>query len=590
MAIDVGQIVDKYQLIERVGRGGMSVVYRATDTSLMRDVAIKVLHGHLAESFEVRARFEQEAVAVAKLRHENILEIYDFSGSDPDASYIVTEFINGQTLAEFLRKQTIEFPEIGAMIALEICKAVAHAHSFGVLHRDIKPENVMVRSDGRIKLMDFGIAQIVDHQRLTVTGQLLGSPAYMSPEHVVGAPLDFRTDVFALGVVLYQLVTNKLPFTGKNPHEVLKKIVDVSYVTPDRANPHIRKNLSKIAEKALEQRKEDRFQGVEDLAEALDGFLQTSELNDSRAELEHFFADPNEYQAGLHDRIVNTVLASGKRFVGNDNNAALDCFNRVLALEPDNPIVLRTIEDLSSSRWRRRGMLAALVCAIAGVAALALWPKDENLTSSAQNRAPTIQETPNAVPSVSIPTPPPLSRADIEQKETLEPEVEIQKPARHAEPKVKPTQTRTTAAKPPALRPLDLTISPKGSAYRIDNGPWLTAETSAVTIALPPTAKRIVAKNPNCCADKTVLIPKGSAPASMAIHLDFLPATITPRCNWPDVGVRIDGRLARIDRASTIALGDSLGSRQVKVEFFSDHFFETSVSVRYNQSIEVECE
>src|SRR5207237_7288085 len=177
------------------------IVYRAQDETLKRVVAIKVLHQHLAAEPESKARLEREAQAVAKLRHDNILEIFDYSGLDSQSAYIVTEFIDGQTLKQFLTGHPLRHPELAALISIEVCRALAHAHGVGVLHRDVKPENIMIREDGLLKLMDFGISQIVDAQRMTVTGQLLGSPAYMAPEHVEGRPLDFRTDVFSVGIL-----------------------------------------------------------------------------------------------------------------------------------------------------------------------------------------------------------------------------------------------------------------------------------------------------------------------------------------------------------------------------------------------------
>ena len=216
--IQVGQVLDKYELLERVGQGGMAVVYRGLDRSLKRVVAVKILHKHLADYQEARDRFEREAQAVAKLRHENILEIFDYAAKPESEAYIVTEFIDGQTLKQVITDRPIAFPELGAMLIIQVGRALAHAHAGGILHRDVKPENIMIRTDGVVKLMDFGISHMVDLERLTVTGQLLGSPAYMAPEHVEGRPLDFRTDVFAAGIVLYQLCVGKLPFEGKNPH------------------------------------------------------------------------------------------------------------------------------------------------------------------------------------------------------------------------------------------------------------------------------------------------------------------------------------------------------------------------------------
>ncbi len=211
------KIPGRYRLIEEVGQGGMAVVFRAQDETLKREVAVKLLHQHLAADTESKARLEREAQAVAKLRHENILEIFDYSGIASESAYIVTEFIDGKTLKQLFEHRRIRHPEVAAMIAAEIGGALAHAHSVGIIHRDVKPENVMIRKDGVLKLMDFGIAQVVDLQRMTVTGQLLGSPAYMAPELIEGKPLDFRTDVFSVGIILYQMATGTLPFVGQEP-------------------------------------------------------------------------------------------------------------------------------------------------------------------------------------------------------------------------------------------------------------------------------------------------------------------------------------------------------------------------------------
>src|SRR5215831_2377424 len=259
VTMEQAKIPIRYRLLEEVGQGGMAVVYRAQDESLKREVAIKVLHQHLATEAESKARLEREAHAVAKLRHENILEIFDYSGNDSASSYIVTEFIDGVTLKQFLASRPIQYPEVAALIAAEIGGALAHAHALGIIHRDVKPENVMIRKDGLLKLMDFGIAQVVDLQRMTVTGQLLGSPAYMAPELIEGKPLDFRTDVFAVGIMLYQLATGSLPFAGKNPHEVLRRIVEGKFPEPRTLNRRVSDGLARMMAHALARRPDDRY-------------------------------------------------------------------------------------------------------------------------------------------------------------------------------------------------------------------------------------------------------------------------------------------------------------------------------------------
>ncbi len=241
-----GRLPARYRVIEEVGQGGMAVVFRAHDDTLKREVAVKLLHAHLLAEPESKARLEREAQAVAKLQHDNIVQIFDYSGRDSTSSYIVTEFIDGQTLRQFVITRKLPAPEVAALIAIELGSALQHAHELGIIHRDIKPENVMVRKDGVLKLMDFGLAQVMDLERMTVTGQLLGSPAYMAPELLEGRPLDVRSDVFSLGIMLYQLATGSLPFTGRNPHEVLKRIAEGKFADPRTVNRLIADRLARI--------------------------------------------------------------------------------------------------------------------------------------------------------------------------------------------------------------------------------------------------------------------------------------------------------------------------------------------------------
>jgi len=183
----VGHHIGRYRILEKIGSGGMSVVYKGLDTALDREVAVKVLHPHLAGKADSRRRLEREAQAVAKLQHPNILEVFDFVSGDSETAYIVTEFIRGQTLKHYAEKRAFYPPEIAAMVIHEVAAALSHAHDLGIIHRDLKPENVMVRDDGVIKLMDFGIAKFLDREdQMTITGALVGSPAHMAPEIIEG--------------------------------------------------------------------------------------------------------------------------------------------------------------------------------------------------------------------------------------------------------------------------------------------------------------------------------------------------------------------------------------------------------------------
>src|SRR5581483_4446835 len=362
--------LQRYRLLEEVGQGGMAVVYKGFDTTLNREVAVKVLHPHLAGQEESRARLQREAHAVAKLRHENILEIFDYSGPDSPESYIVTEFIHGKTLKIFLNDNPLPFPEVAEMIASEVARALEHAHALGVIHRDVKPENVMIRDDGLCKLMDFGIAQIVDKERMTVTGQLLGSPAYMAPEHVEGRPLDFRTDVFALGILTYQLATGQLPFRGKNPHEVLKRIAECKFAPPESVNPLVGARLGRVIKKALEREPASRFADVAPMRRELLDDLADAGVDDPRRELARFFADPKGWAKEFRPRLVERLTARGREEAARGRTAAaLEFWGRALGLEPKSP-ELRALVD-GVARQRRMGRAAIVGGVLVAVTAAA---------------------------------------------------------------------------------------------------------------------------------------------------------------------------------------------------------------------------
>ncbi|TMB37698.1 MAG: serine/threonine protein kinase [Deltaproteobacteria bacterium] len=217
----------RYRLEEQVGQGGMAVVWRGWDTQLRRTVAVKVLHAHLHSREDIRKRFDREAHAVARLHHPYILDVYDFSGPQAQPSYLVTEFIRGQTLRTFADEHPFDPPELAAACLLPIAEALQHAHAAGVVHRDLKPENIMVRDDGVVKLTDFGIAALLDpDEKFTVTGSILGSPSHLAPETIEGRPADPRADLFSFGTIFYWLSCGKLPYQGTSPAALLRSILE----------------------------------------------------------------------------------------------------------------------------------------------------------------------------------------------------------------------------------------------------------------------------------------------------------------------------------------------------------------------------
>lgn len=360
-----GQELDKYAVLEEVGHGGMAVVYRGRDQVLDREVAVKVLHPHLADREESRQRLRREALTVAKLRHENIVEIYDYSGPDADESYIVTEFIHGQTLRDWFDSKWEPHPVVAAMVMYRLCLALDHAHAIGVVHRDIKPENVMIRRDGCLKLMDFGIAQILDQQKLTMTGQLLGSPAYMAPELICGKPVDKRTDLFACGVLLYQLATGHLPFSGRNPHEVLHKISDANYQPASQTNPKVDDALSDLIDKALAQEPVDRFQSARSMANDLEDYLRRFDIEPDDVDLAAYFGNPQVFLDELDQRLSAVLLQKAAAETKAGNRArALGLLAQVIELDPDNKDAQAMIGDVKA-RGRRIRFVAFVASGLA---------------------------------------------------------------------------------------------------------------------------------------------------------------------------------------------------------------------------------
>ena len=355
----------RYRIIEEVGHGGMAVVYRAHDEKLRREVAVKVLHAHLLAEPESRARLEREACAVAKLNHDGILQIFDYASDEAANSYIVTEFIDGQTLKQFLGNRKVPVPEIAALMVIEIGEALCHAHSLGIIHRDMKPENVMVRKDGFLKLMDFGVAQVVDLERMTVTGQILGSPAYMAPEVLDGRTLDFRSDVFSVGVMLYQMATGSLPFPGKNPHEVLRKVSEGKFADPRTVNRLVSDQLARVIAKAMARKPEDRYATLSAMLDDLRAYTADAGLTATRDELRDYLTEPDNYETDLVARVVSALVSSGLREQAANRRArALEVWNRALAFEPDNPTVLAELRRLERGERLRHWVIGAAVLAV----------------------------------------------------------------------------------------------------------------------------------------------------------------------------------------------------------------------------------
>jgi serine/threonine-protein kinase len=269
MAAELPEKFGRFKVIDELGRGAMGVVYRAHDSALGRTVAIKTiaLTGNAAERDVHEGRFLQEARAAGSIGHPSIITIYDV-GREGDIAFIAMELLEGHDLRELIRDVSL-MPTRSVAIAALVADGLAYAHERGVVHRDIKPGNIMVLPDGRVKIMDFGIARLHQPTVKTQTGVLLGSPQYMSPEQIVGQPFDHRSDIFSLGLVLYEMLTGVKPFQGEDIPELMFKVANMPATPPSHIAPDLPPVIDYIIARALKKKADERYASAAELAKDL---------------------------------------------------------------------------------------------------------------------------------------------------------------------------------------------------------------------------------------------------------------------------------------------------------------------------------
>jgi serine/threonine protein kinase len=274
MEAGTGTLSGRYETNEKLGTGGMSNVYKATDRILERTVAVKILAEHLSDDERFVARFRREALAVAKLIHPNIVQVYD-TGVDEERHYIVMEYVEGRSGAQILQRQGPVEPEIAAEIGIQACAGLDYAHRRGIIHRDVKPGNLMVvggpvgGGEMVVKLTDFGIARAIEQTRITQVGSVVGTAAYLAPEQVRGEEATPATDVYALGVVLYQFLTGRLPYEGSSLAELAVRQQNEKPLPPDTYSSEVPKTLGAAVLRALEGDPNRRYASADELAAGL---------------------------------------------------------------------------------------------------------------------------------------------------------------------------------------------------------------------------------------------------------------------------------------------------------------------------------
>ncbi len=541
-------MLERYELCEEIGHGGMATVFRARDLRFERDVAVKVIHRHLRENQEVARRFASEARAVAKVKHPNIVEVYDVSSEDDEERYLVVELVRGKTLRQVLAGPGRLPPELAAAIGIEICSGLSHAHRQGVIHRDVKPENVLIQTEvessatstsagiepTRVKITDFGIAKLLDAQGVTSTGQVLGSPAHMAPEQIEGRDVDGRADVFGVGVLLYECMVGALPFEGSNPAQVLRRVLEGVFTPADRARPTVGAGLGAVVGRALAHAPEDRLASVAELGGALQKQLDEVGFHDPRTEISSYLADPEGYVERYQKRIVEALAVSGQKArEEGDVTGAAGHFNRALAFRPDDTQLLAEVAGLARRARRRRrlaqgavSVLVTLTLAVSGYAIyqeLAEQPAGEEKAwvdaeqSSVQpvaEKEPTKPEV-DAAPSASpTPVPVPVVSASVADEP-------------HRIPKRRPALRPSLEASPGTRLVRTPVVGPQNAKVRIDGR--LEAWFKTHELDIGPHTFEFVPPNTECCVaspPQTVEIVAGEGSQVVRGSIPFKPAVL----------------------------------------------------------------
>ena len=375
-AVHTGDVLGRYELVAEVGEGGMASVYRARDQELRREVAVKVLFPHLARRPEIVRRFQREARAAANLEHRNILRVYDVGGGEgEDPPYIVMELIRGRSLLGELEQKGPMLAEVVACLGALLADALGAAHAAGIIHRDVKPANVMIASDGRVLLADFGVARLETEDSLvTKTGSLLGTPAYMSPEQASGDTAIAKSDLYSLGATLYQLATGVLPYSGP-PAKVMAQIATGALVPAVKRRSAVGPDLSRVIGHLMASDPMARPANAADVAKELRAIAVGAGFGEPADEAAAFFKDPDGFTRQKTPAIITSLVTAAKGALGESKlPRAMALADRASALAPEDPAVITLVESVteggrSSRRRRIAGGVAIAACLAAGTVA-----------------------------------------------------------------------------------------------------------------------------------------------------------------------------------------------------------------------------
>lgn len=571
-------VVRKYELLEEIGHGGMATVYRAWDPRLERSVAVKIIHRHLRENTEVAGRFLAEARASARLKHPNVVQVFDVADDEEPERYLVAELVRGETLRSVLKAMAPLPAEIAAAIVHQLCLGLAHAHEQGIVHRDVKPENVLLEvrervatsedaavasgesmapgsrrgppsrttnAEIRIKLTDFGIAKMMDAHGMTMTGQVLGSPSHMAPEQIDGSEISARTDVFGLGVIFYECCVGHLPFEGTNPAQILRRVLEGKFEAAVSERPEVGEAWSRMISSALLRDPSMRTASPNLLATQIEEEFAALELGNCAGWIEFMLRDAVGCRKALTEHLVPILLRQGEQaFSRGERSVAAGALNRAQALDPDNREVMTRYAELTRLSRRRARLRRALLPAISVALLIALglsWRVSSRWRDQVEiGREPAAMPLEGDVETAARAAGKPRDPSGAEVTPKLEAlngrdpreRVGTQAAVASREPALKEQQDRTLSTGTNGLRrKVQFSVLPSGAQLELDGAPfpWF-GRTEELTVG----QHRIRAQVPgsNCCETliESVQVEPATDPRQVqrvVLRLPLRPAVVT---------------------------------------------------------------
>ncbi len=502
----------RYELQEEIGVGASARVFRALDADLKRTVAVKVLHPHLRTEGHFALRFRREASAVARIEHPNILRIYDVAPEDHDPLYFVSEYVDGGTVAQWLDEEGGRLPhEMALAVALQVLRGLQAAHEAGIVHRDLKPENLMLTRGGQVKIADFGVAFREADGSITVDGNLLGSPSYMAPEQIDGDPVDARTDLFAFGIILYQMLTGSLPFGDGQMTQILNRIATADHAPLPELDATVDPRVVEIVEACLSLDPGDRPSTAAGLHERIADILRRRAVDDPAEAIRRFREADEAARKETSYATVNSLVAEARELLAGARNVtlAMALLDRALALHPFHFEAYRLVQSIGGVQ-KRRSVRVGLLAVLLTVAVIGLFQAWTVLRGAAP-----VPES----PARSVLTAP-----------------EPDSPARPAEPTLPPGPREPTRKAPAgAAGEAKAPAKPATATLRLASRPWakvfldeeFVGETPLLRdLALPPGRHVVRLQNPRSQAVSLEIDARAGETIDRFVELPIFPALL----------------------------------------------------------------